>query len=482
MRYTQTFSGIFRLFLFLLLIGVIFANDLLIAIMVIPLLLLLVGLALEEPGEVKVTRDREKTVLYTGDTFKNTLEIEITKGLGVMTLSDNLPSNFELVGGNNFMVIWKGFGPKTVTMEYEAKVVTSGSYNLDNFTFEGRHFLNFKHPAVGKEDVKKVVEVRPRLLEVKKDGGMLTRSKIPLPLGSLAKMGIPTLDFKELRNYTKGDSFKFINWKATARSAARGTFAPIVNEYEKEGKKSVWIFLDRSSSMEFGLNIKNAFEYAIEAVNGLAYYYLKQNCLVSLCTYNGEEVFIYPGEGQKQYHKILKELIRLNVTSSKKGKKDKKGPGKEEAGGKVNSLEKDTSGKSDKKGEGEDKIKSSREETEFLPLHKTIIKHKKYLMGSRPLCIFVTRLSVANAPQLALSIKEAAKYTGLIGGRLSVLIINIGGYDLAAKSSEEKIAARILTSRDNYLARKLKKGPLWVDWNPAAGSFTTAFLAQVVKR
>jgi len=47
----------------------------------------------------------------------------------------------------------------------------------------------------------------------------------------------------------------------------RGSIWPVVNEFEKEGKKSVWIFLDTSKIMSFGSNIKNVKEYSVEAVN-----------------------------------------------------------------------------------------------------------------------------------------------------------------------------------------------------------------------
>jgi len=58
----------------------------------------------------------------------------------------------------------------------------------------------------------------------------------------------------------------------------------VVNEFEKEGKKSVWIFLDTSKIMSFGSNIKNVKEYSVEAVNSLSDYYIKHNCSVAFHT------------------------------------------------------------------------------------------------------------------------------------------------------------------------------------------------------
>jgi len=64
--------------------------------------------------------------------------------------------------------------------------------------------------------------------------------------GSFGKHGNDNQEFKELRLYSPGDPFKAINWKVTSRNLVRGSIWPVVNEFEKEGKKSVWIFLDTS--------------------------------------------------------------------------------------------------------------------------------------------------------------------------------------------------------------------------------------------
>ena len=71
-------------------------------------------------------------------------------------------------------------------------------------------------------------------------------SRIPMPQGALASMGMTTNDFKEIRSYYPGDPFKSINWKATSRNLIRGEIWPVVNEFQKEGKRLsgyFWILL-----------------------------------------------------------------------------------------------------------------------------------------------------------------------------------------------------------------------------------------------
>ena len=119
-------------------------------------------------------------------------------------------------------------------------------------------------------------------------------------------MGIITTDFREIRDYLPGDPYRSINWKATARRAVqyRDSF-PKVNEFEREGKKIVWIFLDKSAEMSLGPMIKNPFEYAIQAAACLARFYLERDCKVGLCIYSarGAEKIVFPDVGGRQYYK-----------------------------------------------------------------------------------------------------------------------------------------------------------------------------------
>jgi len=84
---------------------------------------------------------------------------------------------------------------------------------------------------------------------------------------------------------------------------------PKVNEFEREGKKVVWIFLDRSASMALGPITKSALEYAIEAATGLSCFYLERDCKVGLCMFNGAEKIVFPDVGRKQYYRILREAV-----------------------------------------------------------------------------------------------------------------------------------------------------------------------------
>lgn len=445
LKITSKLNAFIKLTMLFLIIGISFAAPISIVFMLAVLLIILIAFFLEQPRDIEIARNKTRDMVHTDNVVDIEVKIRINDGVGLVQVVDMLPNEFELVSGNNIKLIWKFFSKVEVSLIYSVKPLSTGHYPLNRFSFETYHFMDLKTPLTGILTDRQIIEVRPKLLEIKKIRDVSTKSKIPLPAGAVTKMGIPTLDFRELRLYNHGDSFKYINWKATARNTSNHSGVPIVNEYEKEGKKTVWLFLDLSSIMRYGVNIKNAFQCALEAVNGLTDYYLKQNCLVAFCTFNGSKIFIYPGAGQKQYHRILKGILQLR-TREKEG---------------------------DINAENIPKPSSLRE---------TVVKHKNYFHGNNPLCIIVSRLTKVNNEKLSSGIREMLKYTSTSKKLFSVMVVNISGYNLAAVSLAERTAAEILKKRDQYYAAQIKKRIIWIDWDPTVCSFTTALLKQVVKR
>ncbi len=457
LKITTNLNSFIYLITIILIMGIIFASRIFIMLGLLPLLFVLICLLVNHPREVTAKRRVPGGILLTGDILAIDLDVNINRGIGMVALVDILPGEFELVEGSNYKLIWKGLRPQKETIHYRVRTTTAGLYYLNIIAYETYHCANMKAPIEGTITAEQKLEIRPRILEIKKIRDVSTKSKIPLPLGAIAKMGIPTLEFRELRQYQRGDPFKYINWKATARSTG-GTFeSPLVNEYEKEGKKTVWLFLDHSPDMNFGANIKNAFECALEAVNGLADYYLKHDCRVALCSFNGGGLFVYPAAGKRQYYKLLREMMQFKT------------------------IEKANTEESKNETEGQ-VYKSPTSNSKGKALRDTVVKYKGYLYGSNPLCIVVTRLTRESAEALSSGIKEMMKYTPVRKERYSVMVINISGYDLGAVTSAEKMAAEILKKRNHYYSIPLKKGISWVDWNPARYSFTTALLRQVLQR
>jgi uncharacterized protein (DUF58 family) len=137
------------------------------------------------------------------------------------------------------------------------------------------------------------------------------RTRLP-PVGSTTtKVGISTIDFRDVRQYAHGDPFKAINWKATARRLAAGRTSPLTNQYESEGRRVVWLLADASPHMTVGDTYRNPLEVSVHLAAGAARYFLKRDYQVGLMAYGGTIGTVQPDIGRKQLFRISRALASV---------------------------------------------------------------------------------------------------------------------------------------------------------------------------
>jgi len=444
----------------MLLAGVFLGNSILIYVSLIPLFVIVFTLVLDQPSRVIVRRAEKELELYLDEDATISLQVEIPSGVGLVTVADTLPTHFKLVEGNNFRVLWKGFKEKTVNTSYKVKCTKRGVYQLSPISWEAMHPLLLKQTKMGSGEEALKLIVRHRPLAIKKVRSTKALSKVPLPLGSSAKMGVATTDFREIRDYVFGDPYRSINWKATARHACSyKAWLPKVNEFEREGKKVVWIFLDKSANMALGPAIRNSFEYAVEAATALARFYLERDCRVGLCVYGsaGAEVVVFPDVGGRQYYKISRELTGIEVERRQRCGMTCEGPEGLETRAEAKELEK---------------------ETPSAYLRSAVRRCRGHLMGANPLSIIITSISPRNVEALAEGVKEIRKYTVHERAKTpQVMVIHLMGYHVAARSDDEEIAADLVELRNWYVIKKVRQaGAIVIPWNPLRHSFARLLL------
>jgi uncharacterized protein (DUF58 family) len=255
-------------------------------------------------------------------------------------------------------------------------------------------------------------------------------SSLLSPLGGITRLGAMSTDFKEIRQYTPGDSFKFINWKATARMSSGIKSLPLINEYEREGKLCVWIFLDAHQNMRFGTSTENAYEYGIEAAINFTHFFLNKGFLLAMYIYNDLQERFYPDIGKKQFIKISERLLKLYSI---------------ESGIQIHAVE---------------------------GLPEAIAKNRKQLTRLSPLIIIITHLTQNNVNELIQGIKKVswdAKRKHLA----KTLIVNVLPYDLIHKKNcFEEFTARILEVKSKRLAQQFHMlGVDVLNWNPKKENF-----------
>ena len=401
----------------------------------VPLSLISVGLIITAPGQMTVKSKEVVSRAWVGDVIEVKYEVMVNSGLGVFSLHQELPPYFGLAEGSNLRVFWKGWHSQTYLFCYKIRCTKRGSYNLEQIQWEANHPLRLTPTEQGALGETHDLVVRPRILNVRRVRGIPGIATSPFPVIDMAKIGVTTTDFREIRKYVYGDPIKNINWKATARITSPHPW-PLTNEFEVEGKKTVWLFLDASRVLEAGTNIENTFEYCLEAANSVLYFYLDRGYRAGMFIFNGKDQLFYPDAGKKQFLKISRELIDIAAS---------------------------------------DKV-------DQFPA--AVEKCRRYILGYNPLCIVISRLDSHYSENIVTGVRKLRQLLGRQKRKLPVMVINVPGYNIIAGDEiyDDNTTVFMQLNTRPRVQQLRRLGALVLDWNPRKESFGTALLRLVKTR
>jgi uncharacterized protein (DUF58 family) len=462
-----------------LVMGMFLGNLILIVLGLFPIVFLAIGIIIGQPREVEVTRGGEDQKIWVDGQVADTLKATVRGGVGMVTFSDVLPESFKLEEGTNFKVLWKGPLEREETIAYRVTCVKRGRYELDSVSWEARHPLQITDNRLGKHPAPRTYIVQPKPLFVKRLRERKALTRIPMPMEANIKFGFPTTDFLEVRDYKPGDAYRNINWKVTARRLSSSPSAFQVNEYEKEGKKVVWIFLDSAAHMALGTTVRNTLEYAVRATLGFTEFYLSRECQVGLSIYDYDA---HEWEGTYQQIEVPPELDAvLSVVDQieapiEPGEVTVEAPaGRPIIGSRI--LFPDLGRKQ--------KFRIMREMMNVKiryggeSLKEAIHSCRGHIVGSLPLFVIITMIDASKTEGLFEGVKELYKYAGRLKRRPSIVIFNVQGYSVAAQDDEEEMAAELLHFRNRPVYTAFRRmGATVVNWDPRSQSFAQALIQQ----
>jgi uncharacterized protein (DUF58 family) len=396
----------------LLLFGL-FLLDWVIWIFIAPLILILFTSFLlfknKEPS-IELVREISNGKIFENDRAEITLKLK-NKGHSIQFLEifDKLPDRVSIEKGSNFSVT--SFKQKEeFTIKYEIGCPVRGHYQIGPLYLRMRDFFGlFTIEKIIDDDAK--LTVIPKVEDLK---GFGSRSKSnPFPGIMRTNYAGSGMEFHGIRNYTPGDNFKKINWKAFARWNNI-----MVNEFEIDSTTDVIIILDSREIENIGALKHNSLEYSIKAAVALASHYLKKRDKVGIIIYgksDGSLKWIYPESGKKQLYKIIKEIVETQP-------------------------------------EGE------------YPLNPVINTASVHMLPRKSLVILISSL------QADFTIAQAI--TKLIANKFNVLVLSPSPLDIEFQLKDYdqyyEIAYKTLKlERKNILSRLRSKGAIVVDWNPA---------------
>lgn len=226
----------------------------------------------------------------------------INKGrrTGFLELRDKLPKQLDITKGTNYLIVDLKAN-QSLELAYTVKAPVRGIFEMGPVTLRAQDPFTIFYKEL-KLDVVDHLTVFPLVFDIK-DIPIKSRAPKLYPGASKVKQPGPGSEFFLIRDYTPGDPFRSINWKAYAKTGRL-----LVNEKEREAVSDIMIVVDAREASGTGTDGKNSLLYATRAAATLANYFLKRRDSVGLVVYGEKLLMIKQGQGQKQLFEILTAL------------------------------------------------------------------------------------------------------------------------------------------------------------------------------
>ena len=437
---TRTGGAILFAGLSLLTSGLALGNAFYAAVSLVPFALFLAAIAIDAPHGVRASIRVSKPYPRVGEEVLVEVGYAVPKGAGGVEIHVPLPDTFELVAGHNVKLVAKAAGkPLEGAFAFTVRAGKRGKVDVGPVRIESIHALGVRAPATGVAAPATPIEVRPAMAPVRRIRGLSGYARQMFPENDTAVSGIQTTEFRDIREYHAGDPIKTINWRATARNAGffSGTGVPLVNEYEREGKKSVWLLLDAAPYMQVGTSVDNSFEAAIKAATGIAQFYLDRGYKLGAYIYNGDkQAFFYPDVGRKQ-------MLRWQraVTGLKPGESADEG------------------------------------------LYGAVERSRRFLLQDKPLVVIVTRVGKADEKTF-LALKKLRGMSARRRRRIPVLIVSpvVHAHFPANEDYRADIVALLRRRERPIIQRVRRSGVRVVEWDPTVAPLESTLLAGAKRR
>lgn len=376
-----------------------------------------------------------------GDAFDLILAFRIEGGRGYVEIHQALPPEFELVDqATNVTLIPKTAGDAVGSLTIRVRALRRGRYELSPAEWEAVPPLGLASSRRGVSGATWSLVVRPRIGSTKRVVALRAKG-LMLPLADPSRTGIRTTDFRDIRNYQRGDARKTINWKATMKREARASgphqrarrMPPLVNDFETEGRKSVWIFLDCGPHMNIGTNVESAFEASVGAAGTIARHFTERGYRVGFSLFNKPQLTtIFPESGRSQLLKIERALAEANTSDVYDG------------------------------------------------LPTAVMKARPYVIPGHTLMLVLTRAEIASEPTIE-GLRALRRLAGARPRVVPVVVLSPEPYGLAPSERETAPLARaLLREADRADQRAVKSlGIHLVTWDPARDGIHSKILRRL---
>ncbi|MCR5312737.1 MAG: DUF58 domain-containing protein [Bacteroidaceae bacterium] len=146
---------------------------------------------------------------------------------------------------------------------------------------------------------------------------MLTKYELLAISNRLTEFGVKKIrkvgnntEYEQIKEYVKGDEYRLINWKATARQHKL-----MVNVYQDERSQNIYNVIDKGRVMQQSFNGMSLLDYAINASLVLSYIAVRRDDKAGIVSFNEEFGTYVPASNRPNHMQTILEALYHEKTT-----------------------------------------------------------------------------------------------------------------------------------------------------------------------
>ena len=192
-------------------------------------------------------------------------------------------------------------------VEYKLNPKNRGVYTFGRSNVLVKHLGLFERKFTLEEQLE--IPCYPSFIQMRKYQLLATTDRlVEMGVKRIRRIG-STMEFDHIREYVKGDEYKHMNWKASAKHNRL-----MVNQFQEEKSQPIYSFIDIGRVMRMPFNGMTLLDYAINSTLVLSNAAILKQDRAGMLTFGKKcENHIAPEKNNKQMRLILENLYNIST-------------------------------------------------------------------------------------------------------------------------------------------------------------------------
>lgn len=194
-------------------------------------------------------------------------------------------------------------------VSYEVLPIKRGEAVFSNVALRVQSYLKLWRFSVNRGE-SQTVKIYPNFMAVSNLNFLVYEQQLNhIGAHTIQRRGLG-LDFKQLREYQRGDELRQMDWKASARQRKL-----ISREYQDERDQDIIFLLDTGRRMRASDSLLSHFDHCVNAMLLTSYVALMAGDAVGFMSFSGTNRWVAPVKGKSSINQLLNSLYDLHSTA-----------------------------------------------------------------------------------------------------------------------------------------------------------------------